>query len=124
MIKQTLVLLVVLATVVLHRAGFAAEAKHGGKVVETSSHHLVELVASDGVLEVHVMHDDGTPETVAKATGTATILSGGKKQEIALVAGDSSLKGSGSFKPGPGTIIVVTIKTPGHKPEQARFKLD
>ena len=124
MINNSLVLLTLLMASAVPGAGLAAEAKHGGKVVETSGHHFIELVAGDGTLEVHVTHEDGTPETVADATGTATILSGGKKQEIALTAsGDTSLKGAGSFKPGAGT-IVVTLKMPGHKPEQARFKLD
>jgi hypothetical protein len=124
MIKNSLVLLALLA-IAVSGAALAAEAKHGGKVVETSGHHLIELVPGDGTLEVHVTNEDGTPETVADATGTATILSGGTRQEIALTAsGDTSLKGAGSFKPKAGTIIVVTLKMPGHKPEQARFKLD
>jgi hypothetical protein len=125
MMKQTLVVLASLAAIAASDASLAVEAKHGGKVVETSGHHFIELVAGDGTLEVHVMHDDGNSENVADATGTATVLSGGKKEEIALVAsGNVSLKGSGSFKRTPGTIIVVTLKMPGHKPEQARFKLD
>jgi hypothetical protein len=101
-------------------------AKHGGIVVETSGHHNLELVASDGVLEIYVTeHDDGAAEDVKGAKAMATVLSERKKQEISLVPQRGNLlKGTGSFKSGKGTVIVVTLTMPDHKPEQARFKLD
>jgi hypothetical protein len=101
-------------------------AKHGGVVVETSGHHNLELVTSDGVLEIYVTeHDDGAAEDVKGTKATATVLSEGKKEEISLVPQSGNLlKGTGSFKSGKGTVIVITLSMPDHKPEQARFKLD
>lgn len=99
-------------------------AKHGGKIVDTGHHHM-EIVATDGALEVHLSHGDGTPESVANAKAKATILSEGRKHEIELTPDPSNaLKGTGSFKAVKGTVIVVTLTIPGHKPEQARLKLD
>jgi hypothetical protein len=99
-------------------------AQHGGVIVESGHHHL-EVVAKDGSLEVYVGGEDGQPEEVKEATATATILSGGKKADIQLAPDAGNLlKGTGSFSAGKGTTIVITLTMPGHKPEQARVKLD
>lgn len=99
-------------------------AKRGGVVVESGHHHL-EIVAKNGTIEVHVAGEDGTPESVDDARATAAILSGGKKIDVVLAPDPSGfLKGSGDFKAVKGTTIVVTLTMPGHKPEQARIKLD
>ncbi|MCU0733841.1 MAG: hypothetical protein MUE84_19970 [Hyphomonas sp.] len=116
----------VLALTVPAQAGEAHShaAKHGGKVVDSGHHHM-EIVATDGVLEIHLAHDDGTPENVANAKAKATVLSEGQKHEIALTPEPANvLKGTGSFKAVKGTVIVVTLTMPGHEPEQARLKLD
>ncbi|MGQ0456276.1 MAG: hypothetical protein ACT4OU_04355 [Hyphomicrobium sp.] len=98
--------------------------RHGGKLVE-SGHHHVEIVAKDGVLEIHVNDEDGKPEDIKDARATAAVLSDGKKEDVILVPDPGNfLKGSGSFKAGKGTTIVVTLTMPGHKPEQSRIKLD
>ena len=98
--------------------------KHGGKVVESGHHHL-EIVAKDGVLEVHVNGEDGKPEVIKDAKATAAVLSEGKKEDLTLTADPSNvLKGTGTFKATKGTTIVVTLTMPGHQPEQARIKLD
>ncbi|NOT72337.1 MAG: hypothetical protein HOP09_13995 [Hyphomicrobium sp.] len=97
---------------------------HGGKVVESGHHHL-EIVAKDGVVEVYVNGDDMKPEDITSAKGTAAVLSGGKKVDITLAPGPASaLTGTGTFKADTGSIIVVTVTMPGHKPEQARIKID
>ena len=98
--------------------------KHGGKVVESGHHHL-EVVTKDGSIEVYVAGEDGKPEDVKDAKANATVLSGGQKEQIVLSPDPSNtLKGTGSFKAAKGTTIVVTLTMPGHKPEQARIKLD
>lgn len=98
--------------------------KHGGIVVEAGHHHL-EVVASDGALELHVVGEDGAPESVEGATATAAVLSQGTKTDVSLApAGAATLKGSGAFKAGKGTVIVITLKMPDHEPEQVRLKLD
>jgi hypothetical protein len=100
------------------------KAQHGGVIVESGHHHL-EVVAKDGLLEVYVEGEDGQPEDVKDAAATATILSGGKKADIQLAPDAGNvLKGAGSFTAGKGTTIVITLTMPGHKPEQARVKLD
>lgn len=98
--------------------------KHGGKIVDTGHHHM-EIVAKDGSIEVHLTHEDGSAESVAEAKAKATILSEGQKHEIELRPDPTNvLKGTGTFKASKGTTIVVTLSMPGHKPEQARLKLD
>lgn len=101
------------------------EAKHGGLVAPTSGHHNAELVAADGLLQLYLTDHDGDPEDVKNAKATATVLSGGQKTQVTLAPDkENLLKGAGDFKAGPGTVIVITLTMPDHKPEQARFKLD
>ena len=98
--------------------------KNGGKVVE-SGHHHVEIVAKDGTLDVYVVGEDGKPEDVQKAKATAAVLSDGKKVDVTLSPDPANvLEGTGAFKAGKGTTIVVTLTMPDHKPEQIRVKLD
>ena len=98
--------------------------KHGGRIVESGHHHL-EIVAKDGVLEVYVNDEDMKPEIIKEAKATAAVLSEGKKEDLTLTADPANvLKGTGTFKAKKGTTIVVTLTMPGHKPEQARIKLD
>jgi len=100
------------------------QSQHGGVVVESGHHHL-EIVAGDGVLTVHVVGEDGKPEDVEGAKASATILSEGNKVDVQLAPEkDGVLKGVGGFKAASGTIIIVTLRMPDHKPEQARIKLD
>lgn len=102
----------------------AHEAKHGGKIVESGHHHL-EILARDGALEVHVDGKGGHTEDMQNAKATASILTKGKKLDVALTPGPGNvLKGTGSFKVAKGTIIVITLSMPGHEPEQARVTLD
>jgi hypothetical protein len=104
--------------------GHSHDGKHGGKVVETGHHHI-EVVAKDGLIQVYLEHEDGKAEDVAGAKATATVLSGGKKEDVALTPDPANfLKGTGSFTAEKGTTIVITLTMPGHKPEQARVKLD
>lgn len=98
--------------------------KHGGVIVEAGHHHL-EVVAKDGLIEVHVEGEDGMPESVSGAKATAAVLSEGKKVDVALEpSGDNVLKGSGAFKAAKGTVIVLTLTMADHEPEQVRLKLD
>lgn len=100
------------------------QSQHGGVVVESGHHHL-EIVAGDGVLTVHVLGEDGKPEDVTGAKASATILSDGKKADVQLTPEkDGVLKGTGAFKAGTGTTVILTLTMPDHKPEQARIKLN
>lgn len=109
---------------IAHEGHKHAEAAHGGVLVE-SGHHLLEVVAKDGTLDVYVLNEDDQPEETAGAMASAVILSGGKKSDVTLApAGGNVLKGTGAFTAGKGATIVLTLTMPGHKPEQSRLKLD
>jgi hypothetical protein len=96
----------------------------GGVVVE-SGHHQMEVVAGDGTIALHIGGEHGNAETVAGAAATAAVLSGGKKVDVELKPdGGTVLKGSGPFKAGKGTTIVITLRMPDHDPEQVRVTLD
>jgi len=92
------------------------EAKHNGLVAATSGHHNVELVAANGLLQVYVTDHDGAPEDVGGTKASATVLFDGKKEQVALKPEFGNLL--------KGTVVVITLTMPDHKPEQARFKLD
>lgn len=127
MLRPLSTALFVLAATITATAGtdHVHGAKHGGLVVATSGHHNVELVPVDGVLQVYVTDHDGEPEDVGGAKATAAVLAGGKKEEITLKPESGNLlTGTGSYKSGKGTVVVITLTMPDHKPEQARFKLD
>jgi hypothetical protein len=124
MLKFILTAFVVMLAPALTLVGDSArEPKHGGKVAETSGgHHLVELVPNGRSIDVYVTHDDGEPEDVKDAKASATILAGGKSEQIALSPGEAnSLKGAGELDIGTGAVVVVTLTMPRHKPEQVRF---
>ena len=105
--------------------GHSHAGKHGGLRAD-SGHHHVELVAKDGSIEFYVEDEEGAPENVKDAKGSATLLVDGKKIDIQLAPADdgSALKGSGDFRVVKGSVAVITLTMPGHKPEQSRFKLN
>ena len=98
-------------------------AKHGGVFVDNGHHHY-EIVAKDGELVVYLTHEDGTAQSVAGAKATAAILTDGKKVDVDLVPEGETLKGTGAFKSGKGTVIVLTVTMPEHEPEQVRVQLE
>ncbi len=100
------------------------EGKHGGMMGDTNGHHHVELIAEGQSMTLYVLHDDGELESIAKAKATATVLSGGKTEKIDLIPDGDAMKGEGNAVLGKGDTVVITLTMPGHKPEQARFKLD
>jgi hypothetical protein len=99
------------------------EAKHGGVFVDNGHHHY-EIVAKDGELVVYLTHEDGTAQSAAGAKATAAVLTDGKKVDVALQPDGETLKGSGNFKSGKGTVIVLTVTMPEHEPEQVRVQLE
>lgn len=100
------------------------QGQYGGIIADTGHHHM-EIIVEDGHLKVYLTHDDGKPERVADAKASATILSEGRKEVVALLPDAANfLKGTGSFKASKGTTIVITLTMPGHQPEQARIKIE
>lgn len=100
------------------------QAHFGGTVVESGHHHL-EVVARDGMLEVHIGGEHGTPEMVSQATATASVLAEGRKVDVELKPdGGTTLKGAWPFKEAKGAVVVITLRMPQHDPEQVRLKLE
>lgn len=107
-----------------HEHAHDHSAKNGG-IVEHTGHHHLELVAKGGTLELYVRHENGEEEDTSAAKASATVLAGGKTEQVALApAGGNSFKGTGDFNAGKGTTVVVSLTMPGHELEQIRFKLD
>lgn len=120
----TAIALVLATPVAIAGSSHEHDATHGGVVAETSGHHHLELVAADGSLQVYVTHTDGKPQDVKNAKAAATVLSQGKTERVALTPKEGNLfQGTGNFTAGTGTVVVVTVTLPDHKPEQARFEL-
>jgi hypothetical protein len=94
--------------------------RHGGVVVEAGDIDL-ELVASPGVLRLH-LRERGKPMKVDGATGKITLLSGGAKAEAALAVAGAALEAKGDFKTAGATVVAV-VTLPGKAPATARFKL-
>jgi len=121
--------LALLLTFSMLGAAFAAgehhhEGKHGGMMGDTSGHHHVELVTEGQSMTLYVLHGDGELEDVSKTRATATVLSDGEMEKITLTPAGDALRGEGSLELGKGDTVVITLTMKGHKPEQARFKLD
>jgi hypothetical protein len=124
--KSMVLALAAVALTIPHAIVAAHEdaAQHGGVVVDSGHHHL-EIVAKDGVIELYVGGDHGTPEMVSDAKASAAVLSEGKKVDVELKPdGETVLKGTGDFKVAKGSTIVITLTMPEHEPEQVRVKLD
>lgn len=121
---MTIAVLAIAATAAVAAENHKHESRHGGIVVG-SGHHDLEIVAKDGLLELHVNGEDGKSEDIKDAKATAAVLSGGKKEDVQLApTGANVMKGAGAFTATKGTVIIVTLTMPGHAPEQSRIKLD
>lgn len=108
----------------------AAPSPNGGQVRMAGAWHYELVVARPGGAKasaaapvvVHVTDHASAKVSTAGATGSVTILSGGKKATIALQPdGDNRMKGSGAYASTPDMKAVVSIALPGQAPQQARF---
>lgn len=98
-----------------------AKAQHGG-VVSVVKDVNYELVAKDGEVVLYVS-DHGKPVDLAGATGKLTMLSGTKKQDVALAPADNALRAKGAFTVPTGTKAVVSVQLKGKSASTARFTL-
>ncbi len=97
-----------------------AKPKHGG-VVQSAADLSFELVTKDGKAVIHV-DDHGQALATAGATGTLTILAGGKKSEVALEpAGTSTMVSTTDVKFERGNKAVASITLPGKEAISVRF---
>ena len=96
-------------------------AQHGGVVVEASDEHAVELVLNGNKMTVYVTDGSKPVPTAQIADGKATVLIGGKSQNVVLTnAGANSLTGKLDPAASGKVTSVVTLTVEG-KSAQARF---
>ncbi len=99
------------------------KALHGGQARTAGPYHL-ELVATNGELQLYVTDhsDKAIPTDGAKAT--ATIQQGYEKARTQVElepSGDNTLKGNGDFAVTPETGIMIFIKLPNQDAYSTRF---
>ncbi len=105
----------------------AATSPNGGQVRMAGAWHYELVVAPVGAkaaapVVVYVSDHASVKVSTAGATGSVTILAGGKKTTIALQPdGDNRMKGSGAYVSTPDMKAVVSIALPGQAAQQARF---
>ena len=96
-------------------------ASHGGTIAETSTHHWVELVMSGDQLAAYVVDDNGKPVPSAQLGGKATVLVGGKRQEVNLRPTEGNRIAGKLAAPVQGRATTVLQLTVDGKPTQVRF---
>lgn len=107
----------------------ATPSPNGGQVRMAGAWHYELVVAPPGAkasaaapVVVYVTDHASTKVPTSGATGSVTILAGGKKATIALQPdGDNRMKGSGAYASTPDMKAVVSIALPGQAAQQARF---
>ena len=101
--------------------GPAPAAAHGGTIAETSNDYWVELVVRGDQFVAYVTDPDFKPVPSAQLGGKATVLAGGKREEVTLVAGDgNTLKGKLAAT-AAGKMRAVLALAIGGKPATVRF---
>ena len=104
-----------------HNHSTAEKGPNGGQMVEAGDYH-VELLTSDGVVNVNVMDHDNKPMPTKGYKGVAILSIDGKSQRIALEPTDvSRLTGKAGGAIPSQLKGVVQITPPGGKTLNARF---
>ena len=101
--------------------GTAPAPAHGGIVAEDSGDHWVELAIKGDQITVFVSDGDNKPLPAAQLGGKATIVAGGKKEEVILTpAQANSLVGklSAPISGKATTLVAITVNG---KLAQVRF---
>lgn len=94
---------------------------HGGIVAEATGEHWVELVVAGDRVTAWVSDEHNNPIPSARLGGKATVLVGGKREEVALAQGEgNSLSGKLAAVP-PARLTTVLALTINGKPAQVRF---
>ncbi|MEJ7806847.1 MAG: hypothetical protein WKG03_13120 [Telluria sp.] len=97
-----------------------AKAKHGG-VVRSAGDLSFELVGKDGKAIIYV-DDHGAALPTTGASGTLTVLSGGKKSEAVLMPmGTNTLTSKTGVTLVRGAKAVASITLPGKEAISVRF---
>lgn len=99
-------------------------AQHAGVVTEAASGNNAELSAAGGMLMVYLRNHDGVDIASQGATAEVTVLSGGKKQVLALQpSGGNSLMAAEAFSAVAGSKAMLKLTLPGQNAEHYRFVL-
>ncbi len=110
--KKLLSLAVVAACFALSGQAMAhgALAKHGG-IVQSANDLTFELVNKDGKTTLYI-DDHGKEVATAGASGTLTVLKGGRKAEFPLEAGGANtllVKGDAGLAAGAKAVAAITF---------------
>jgi hypothetical protein len=119
--RALLAVLAVLPAFTALAHGLAPAAAHGGVMAETSNDHWVELVVRDGQLVVYVTDPEFKPVPSAQLGGKATVLVGGKREEVTLAPSEANTVTGKLAAPVSGKITAVLALTIGGKPATVRF---
>lgn len=93
----------------------------GGPMAEVDPFHL-ELIATDGVLNVYVYDHSEKEVDIKGATASATVLIDRKPTPVPLAAvGKNQFQGKGEFKASKDLVVIVNYTPPGGKAVQGRF---
>lgn len=114
-------LLAMPATAMAH--GPAPHAANGGTMAETSNDHWVELVVRGDVVTAYVTDPDLKPVPSAQLGGKATILIGGKREEVTLAPGGANTLTGKLAAPAAGKMTAVLALTIGGKSATVRFAM-
>jgi hypothetical protein len=102
------------------------KAPNGGQLRAAGPHHYELVVAPAGskgdTVTVYVTDHGGKPIATTGATGSATLLSGGKKTTVKLEpVAPNLMRGKGEYAATTNLKAVVSITLPGQPAGQARF---
>ena len=101
--------------------GAAPAAQHGGIVAESSDEHWVELVLKGNQMIVYVNDQANKPVPSAGVGAKATVLVGGKAQQVVLVPADANALTTRLDPAATGKVTAVVTLTIGGKSAQVRF---
>jgi hypothetical protein len=106
-----------------------AQHSHGSKgpnggILEDVAGVHAELIASGNTVTINILNEENKPLATAGYTASALVVSGADRETLKLEpSGQNALKGEAKKPIAKGATISVTIKTPGGKSGQARYKL-
>ena len=101
--------------------GPAPLAMNGGTMAEASNDHWVELVVRGDQVTAYVTDPDMKPVPSAQLGGKATILVGGKREEVTLAAAGANTLTGKLAAPVAGKLTAVLALTIGGKSATVRF---
>ena len=96
-------------------------AQHGGTVVEASDEHVLELVLTGNQMTVYVSGEANKSVSNAHLDGKATVLVGGKSQQVTLVPAEANSLTGKLDTAASGKVTSVISLTIDGKPAQVRF---